>query len=78
PESALLDHPDLDVRNIWAQGNGHHSLTFNGLIVHEIAIALSRLGEASAPTGGGPDPADRPVATDHPGVTDKGQAAPSR
>jgi pimeloyl-ACP methyl ester carboxylesterase len=49
PSSALLEHPDLDVRNVWVQGSGHHSLTFNSLIVHEIATALSRLEEPAAP-----------------------------
>jgi triacylglycerol lipase len=44
PSSALLRHPDLDVRNVLVRGVGHHSLTFNGRVVHEIATTLSVLG----------------------------------
>jgi triacylglycerol lipase len=40
--AALMDHPDLDVRNISVPGTGHHALTVNGHVVHEIATTLAR------------------------------------
>lgn len=51
-ESARLDHPDLDVRDVKVHGVGHNSLPIDGRVVSEIATTLSRLENArdSAPT----------------------------
>jgi hypothetical protein len=39
----LLDHPDLDVRNVLVPGAGHHTLPFDRRAVEEIARALRHL-----------------------------------
>lgn len=39
--SALIEHADLDVVNVQVPGAGHHSLTFNGRVVHGVAAALA-------------------------------------
>jgi triacylglycerol lipase len=41
-ESARLDHPDLDVRNVFVRGVGHQSLPVDGRVVHEIVEAFAR------------------------------------
>jgi pimeloyl-ACP methyl ester carboxylesterase len=51
-ESARLDHPDLDAREVCVRGVGHSSLPIDGRVVHEIATTLARLENSgdSAPT----------------------------
>lgn len=42
-QAALLDHPDLSVRNVQVCGVGHMSLPIDRRIVHEISTALAYL-----------------------------------
>jgi pimeloyl-ACP methyl ester carboxylesterase len=44
-QSARLDHPDLQVRNVLLRGVGHMSLPNSGRVVHEIAMLLAHLDE---------------------------------
>jgi pimeloyl-ACP methyl ester carboxylesterase len=51
-ERGRLDHADLTVTNVRLHGVGHHSMPFDGRVVHEIATVLARLDgphRASAP-----------------------------
>lgn len=58
--SALLAHDDLDVVNVHVPGAGHHSLTFNGRVVHAVASALSgAVPPGTVPPGAGPPGAAR-------------------
>ena len=41
--SAALEHPDLQVRNVLIKGVGHMSLPVDGRVVHEIATTLAHL-----------------------------------
>lgn len=47
--SAILDHPDLDVRNVAVHGAGHQSLPFDGRVVHEIVETLAHLEPVAHP-----------------------------
>jgi hypothetical protein len=38
--SAIVRHPDLDVRNVLIAGAGHHTLPFDRRTVHAIEMAL--------------------------------------
>jgi pimeloyl-ACP methyl ester carboxylesterase len=46
--SALLEHPDLAVRNVFVRGVGHNSLPIDGRVVHEIVETLAHLEPATA------------------------------
>ena len=51
-ESARLDHPDLDARQVLVHGVGHNSLPIDGRVVHDIATTLASLENTrdNAPT----------------------------
>jgi triacylglycerol lipase len=42
--AARIDHPDLNVRNVFVRGVGHMSLPIDGRVTREIASALAQLG----------------------------------
>jgi pimeloyl-ACP methyl ester carboxylesterase len=42
-ESARIDHPDLDARNVLVRGVGHLSLPISGRVVQEIVAAFAHL-----------------------------------
>jgi hypothetical protein len=42
-QSARIDHPDLDARNVFVRGVGHMSLPVDGRVVHEICTTLSHI-----------------------------------
>jgi triacylglycerol lipase len=50
PESAHLEHPDLDVRNVMVPGAGHHTLPFDLRTVAEISKTLRHLDATGVPT----------------------------
>jgi hypothetical protein len=41
--AARIDHPDLNVRNVFVRGVGHMSLPIDGRVTREIASALAQL-----------------------------------
>ncbi len=43
--SARIDHPDLQVRNVFVPSVGHNSLPVDGRVVHEIVTTLAHLGQ---------------------------------
>jgi pimeloyl-ACP methyl ester carboxylesterase len=69
-QAARIDHPDLNVRNVFVRGVGHMSLPIHGRITREIAATLAHLDtdgttmsaglsrlEVPAPTGAAEAPA---------------------
>ncbi len=67
--SAVLEHPDLRVRNVQVPGVGHLSLPIDGRVVHEISTTLAHLDhEGHTVTEGvtsiASTPAPRPRRTD--------------
>jgi triacylglycerol lipase len=48
-DSAHLEHPDLDVRNVLVPGAGHHTLPFDRRTVAEISRTLRHLDSAGVP-----------------------------
>jgi triacylglycerol lipase len=48
-DSAQLEHPDLEVRNVLVPGAGHHTLPFDRRTVSEISRTLRHLDAAGEP-----------------------------
>ena len=42
-QSARIEHPDLQARNVFFRGIGHMSLPVDGRVVHEICTTLAHL-----------------------------------
>ena len=49
-DSAHLEHPDLEVRNVLVPGAGHHTLPFDRRTVAEISSTLRHLDAAGVPS----------------------------
>jgi pimeloyl-ACP methyl ester carboxylesterase len=78
--SARIDHPDLQVRNVFVRGVGHMSLPIDGRVTREIAATLAQLDSQGSmlhrgvtylepPSAGAPPVASGPTRTQRTGRT---------
>jgi palmitoyl protein thioesterase len=70
--AARIDHPGLNVRNVFVRGVGHMSLPIDGRVTREIANTLAQLDSDGSTVRAGVTHLDRSTAPDTPG------AGPSR
>lgn len=68
-QSARIDHPDLQARNVLLRGVGHMSLPIDGRVVREIAGLLAHLDEDGSTVTAGVTPIDASVPSAAAGET---------
>jgi triacylglycerol lipase len=65
--AARIDHPGLNVRNVFVRGVGHMSLPIDGRVTREIANTLAQLDSDGSTVRPGVTHLDRSTARDTPG-----------
>jgi triacylglycerol lipase len=74
--SGRLDHPDLDVRNVFVRGVGHLSLPMHGAVVHQLVEAFAHLDADGATIVAAVTPLETGAAADAPHLRSRRDRGP--